>query len=144
MDTFEYQLYIEFTYENNQFINEIRDELISNYRDIDVVINNNKMKVILNDNFKKRIQNDLNSEFIEAKNQVKKIANFLPPNFSKPLPKINFKSGSSKGGAFEIIKIFLKILGGLYRIFPKTRTHKNNTIRLPEQIYAPHFRPKIR
>ena len=30
---------------------------------------------ILN-NFKKRIQNDLNSEFIEAKNQVKKIASF--------------------------------------------------------------------
>ena len=30
---------------------------------------------ILN-NFKKRIQNELNSEFIEAKNQVKKIASF--------------------------------------------------------------------
>ena len=30
---------------------------------------------ILN-NFKKRIQNDLNSEFIEAKDQVKKIASF--------------------------------------------------------------------
>ena len=27
-------------------------------------------------NFSKRIRNDLNSEFIEAKNQVKKIASF--------------------------------------------------------------------
>ena len=32
-----------------------KGELIANYRDIDVVINDNTMKVILNDNFKKRI-----------------------------------------------------------------------------------------
>ena len=35
----------------------------------------NEENEILN-NFKKRIQNDLNSEFIEAKDQVKKIASF--------------------------------------------------------------------
>ncbi|PPR45261.1 MAG: hypothetical protein CFH18_00104 [Alphaproteobacteria bacterium MarineAlpha5_Bin8] len=57
--------YIEFTYENSQSINEIRNELISNYRDIDVVINNNKMKVILNDNFKKRIQESAIKQSLE-------------------------------------------------------------------------------
>ena len=46
---------------------------ISRLKGIDFPIKD-RIKVL--NNFKERIQNDLNSEFIEAKNQVKKIASF--------------------------------------------------------------------
>ena len=47
---------IKFFFEKNLSIENIRKELIKNYRDINVIIKDNIMKVIITDNFKKSIQ----------------------------------------------------------------------------------------
>ena len=47
---------IQFRFANSSLIEKIRKQLLLNYRDVNIVINNNIMKVIINDNFKKRIQ----------------------------------------------------------------------------------------
>ena len=46
------QIEIIFKYNNSEFIEDIRKELINNYRDINVAINSNNMKVIITENFK--------------------------------------------------------------------------------------------
>ena len=47
---------INFRFENSNSINEIKKQFVSNYRDVNVIINNNIMKIIINENFKKRIR----------------------------------------------------------------------------------------
>ena len=56
---------IHFRFINTSSIEKIRKKLITNYRDINVSIDNNNMKVIINDNFKKRIKESAIKQSLE-------------------------------------------------------------------------------
>ena len=56
---------IKFFFEKNLSIENIRKELIKNYRDINVIIKDNIMKVIITDNFKKSIQESAIKQSLE-------------------------------------------------------------------------------